>query len=198
MISFVKGELEEVLDNGIIVECNGIGYNINFASMRYSQLPSVGSVVKIYTYMNVREDAIQLFGFLTREEVDLFRLLITVSGIGPKGAQSILASMDIEDLRFAILSGDAKSISKVPGIGAKTASKLILELKDKIQITAPAEDGGTPKKNKRSEAVEDTLLVLEQFGFSATEAMKAINSVENASELDSKTLVKKALAYFKM
>ena len=97
-------------------------------------LPQIGEEIKLHTYLNVREDAMQLFGFLTRDDLEIFRLLIGVSGIGPKGGLSILSKLSADDLRFAVLSGDAKAISSAPGIGKKTAEKVIIELKDKLNL----------------------------------------------------------------
>ena len=128
MIGYIKGRLEEVMDGAIIVDNNGIGYEILVPASVIGSLPSKGNEVKIYTYMNVREDLLQLFGFMTRDDLEVFKMLITVSGIGPKGALGILGVMSADDIRFAVMSEDAKTISKAPGIGAKTARKLIIEL----------------------------------------------------------------------
>ena len=120
MIHFVKGILDTVSENMVVVENGGIGFEIMVPLSVVSGLPQIGNEVKIYTYTYVRENALQLYGFLTRDELSMFKLLITVSGIGPKGALGILSVMDADALRFAILADDAKSISKAPGIGAKT------------------------------------------------------------------------------
>ena len=141
MIAFIKGILNTVSEDRIVVENNGVGFEILVPGSVVGALPQVGNEVKIYTYTYVREDALQLYGFLTRDELDMFKLLITVSGIGPKGALGILTVMDADTLRFAILSDDSKSIAKAPGIGAKTASKLILELKDKCHLEDMLERG---------------------------------------------------------
>ena len=134
MIAFVKGILDIVEEDRIIIDLQGMGLELLVPGSILPALPQVGNDVKIYTYMHVREDAIQLFGFRTRDEKDMFRLLITVNGVGPKGALGILSVMDVDSLRFAILSDDAKSISRAPGIGSKTAGKVILELKDKCHL----------------------------------------------------------------
>ena len=134
MIAFVKGILDSVSEDKIIVENQNIGFEILVPGSVVSELPQVGNTVKIYTYTYVREDALQLYGFLTKDSMDMFKLLITVNGIGPKAALGILTAMDTDALRLAILSDDAKTIAKAPGIGPKTASKLILELKDKCHL----------------------------------------------------------------
>ena len=133
MIAFIKGKVTDITEEAVILENNGIGYRIFTSSMVQAQL-SVGSEVKLYTYLNVREDAMQLYGFLTRDDLKIFKLLITVSGIGPKAGLSILSVMSGNDLRYAVMSGDSKAISKAPGVGAKTAQKVILELKDKLKL----------------------------------------------------------------
>ena len=134
MLAFVKGKLDTVTEDYIIVENQGNGYEILVPGSVIQAMPQVGNEVKIYTYLYVREDVLQLYGFLTKDQLDMFKLLITVNGIGPKGALGILTVMDVDALRLAILSDDAKSIAKSPGIGAKTAGKLILELKDKMDL----------------------------------------------------------------
>ena len=135
MYSYIKGELSEIVaENHIVVENGGIGYNIYIPGQVLSLLPGVGEEVKIYTYLCVREDAFILYGFLTRDDLNVFKLLIGVSGIGPKGALAILSVMSTDDLRFAVLSDDAKAIAKAPGVGNKTAQRLIIELKDKLSL----------------------------------------------------------------
>ena len=134
MYSYIKGTLVEASAEGIVVDNQGIGYGILVPGQVLEYLPSIGEEVKIYTYHCVREDMIALYGFLTREDVNIFKMLIGVSGIGPKGALAILSVMSTDDLRFAILGEDAKAIAKAPGIGVKTAQRLIIELKDKISL----------------------------------------------------------------
>ena len=134
MISYIRGELAAVQEQKAIVEAGGIGYGIYMSQQTLSMLPAVGEEVKIHTYLNVREDAMQLYGFLTGEDLQVFRLLIGVSGIGPKAGLNILSCLSPDELRFAVLAGDVKTISSAPGIGKKTAEKLILELKDKMSI----------------------------------------------------------------
>ena len=134
MISYIRGELCDIEEQKAIVDVNGVGYGIYMPQQALSLLPPMGQQVKIHTYLNIREDAMQLFGFLTKEDLNVFRLLIGVNGIGPKAGLNILSCLSPDELRFAVLSGDAKAISATPGIGKKTAEKLILELKDKLNI----------------------------------------------------------------
>ena len=145
-------------------------------------LPQPGTEVKINTYLNEREDAMQLFGFLTRDDLEVFKLVIGVSGIGPKGGLSILSQLTPDDLRFAVLSGDVKAISAAPGIGKKTAEKLIIELKDKLNIedvlthAADSSAAAVPVNNGgiQSEAVQ----ALVALGYGSTESLRAVKQVE--------------------
>ncbi|MDY3775551.1 MAG: Holliday junction branch migration protein RuvA [Eubacterium sp.] len=205
MIHFIKGQLDTVSEQKIVVENQGMGYEILVPASVLSKLPAIGMDVKIYIYMHVREDALQLYGFTTKEEKEMFQLLITVNGIGPKGALGILSIMDVDALRFAILSEDAKSISKAPGIGGKTASKLILELKDKVDfeeavdtmltkgenavagVSAPAEDVGY--------RANDAIQALVALGYSSTEAVKAVKKVDLIQDMTTEEILKSSLKY---
>ena len=201
MISFVKGELVEVFEDTIVLENNGIGYNIRVPASLLSNMPSIGEHFKVYTYLQVREDAMNLFGFLSREDLDIFKMLINVNGIGPKGALAILSTITPDDLRFAVLSDDIKLISSAPGIGAKTAQKLIIELKDKIKLADAFEKAfGDADKNTvqmvdnsanaaRNEAIE----ALVALGYGSSEAIRAVKQVEDLDNKDSETILKEAL-----
>lgn len=202
MIYFVKGELDTVSENTIVVENNGIGYEILVPLSVASSLPQTGNEVKIYTYTYVREDALQLYGFLTKDELAMFKMLITVNGIGPKGALGILSVMDVDELRFAILADDAKSISKAPGIGGKTASKLILELKDKMDFEEAVEsvlDQGQKNAAKSSAsgdvgyAANEAIQALVALGYSSTEAVKAVKKVELTEHMTVEDILKAGL-----
>ena len=146
MISYVKGELAAIEEQKAIIDVGGIGYGVFMPHQALAMLPSVGNEVKLYTYLNVREDAMQLFGFLTKDDLEIFRLVIGVSGIGPKGGLNILSCMSPDELRFAIMSGDAKMISSAPGIGKKTAEKLIVELRDKVDIEKMLDHAAHPEE----------------------------------------------------
>lgn len=198
MISYIKGELTEVFEDTVVVETNGIGYNIRVPGSVLDRLPSVGSSVRIYTYLYVKEDAMNLFGFLNRDDLSVFKLLLNVSGIGPKGALAILSTIGPDDLRFAVLSEDVKTISSAPGIGAKTAKRLIIELKDKLKL---AEVFETALANKEKASFENDVLLarneaveaLVALGYASAQAMKAVQQVENAEEKDSEQILKEAL-----
>lgn len=195
MITYVKGELTDIYNNYIVVECYGIGYEIMVPASIVMELPSIGNPVKIYTYQYVREDALDLYGFLTKDDLNVFKLLITVNGIGPKGALNILSVIRPDELRLAVLSDDVKAIQKAPGIGGKTAQKLIIELKDKLSLEDVLTHGIEPKSNvpvansARDEAIE----ALVSLGYSSSESIRAVRSIENADDMDSEALLRAAL-----
>lgn len=198
MISYIKGELTEVFEDTVVVETNGIGYNIRVPGSVLDRLPSVGSPVRIYTYLYVKEDAMNLFGFLNRDDLSVFKLLLNVSGIGPKGALAILSTIGPDDLRFAVLSEDVKTISSAPGIGAKTAKRLIIELKDKLKLAEVFETALANKEKASSEndvllAKNEAVEALVALGYASAQAMKAVQQVENAEEKDSEQILKEAL-----
>lgn len=181
------------------MENNGIGYNIRISARMLDALPARGEQVKIYTYLYVKEDAFSLFGFPSRDELEMFKLLINVSGIGPKGGLAVLSVLSANDLRFAIVAEDAKTISKAPGIGSKTAKRLIIELKDKIDLEAAIETGfeemetpaagGNSNNRIRKEASE----ALVALGYSATEASKVLSGIEITEVDDVESVLKAAL-----
>ena len=198
MISYIKGELTEVFEDTVVVETNGIGYNIRVPGSVLDRLPSVDSSVRIYTYLYVKEDAMNLFGFLSRDDLSVFKLLLNVSGIGPKGALAILSTIGPDDLRFAVLSEDVKTISSAPGIGAKTAKRLIIELKDKLKLAEVFETALANKEKASSEndvllAKNEAVEALVALGYASAQAMKAVQQVENAEEKDSEQILKEAL-----
>ena len=198
MIGYVKGILEEIEEDCVIVDVNGLGIRILTGGALASQMLAPGSEVKIYTYTYVKEDAFQLYGFISKDELSLFKKLITVSGIGPKGALAILSTISPDDLRFAVLSDDVKLISSAPGIGAKTAQKLIIELKDRIKLSDAFEQalahqesstGMSVDFSARNEAVE----ALVALGYGNAEALRAVKNIENIEEKDTETILKEAL-----
>lgn len=198
MIAYVDGILEDVTEDNAVVDVGGLGYNVKISGHTAGRLPGIGEHVRLYTYTSVREDAFLLFGFLKREELDVFKKCITVNGIGPKGALAILSVMDVYSLKYAIVSGDVKAISKAPGIGTKTAERLILELKDKIQADASMiqqemdayAEGSVRMDNKQ---FEEALEALEALGYSRTESVKALKSVPDGERMESGRLLKMAL-----
>ncbi|NLG05427.1 MAG: Holliday junction branch migration protein RuvA [Clostridia bacterium] len=200
MIGFLKGEIAGIYEEQILLDVHDIGYNIKVSSTTLEMLGGIGETVKIYTYLSVREDAMQLYGFLTKNDLDFFKLLIQVNGIGPKGALSILSVMNTDDLRFAIFSGDAKTISKAPGVGAKTAQRLIIDLKDKVSFEDAFEErlNRTSKSGQSVEsplhaAKNEAVEALTALGYSQTESLQAVRQVEIKDDSDVEYILKQAL-----
>ena len=198
MYAYIKGILAEITEDAIIVENQGIGYEIAVPGQVFDYLPSVGEEVKIYTSHYVREDAILLYGFLTKEDVRIFKMLIGVSGIGPKGALAILSVLSTDDLRFAILGDDAKAIAKAPGVGAKTAQRVIIELKDKLSL----EDAFEQKLANQAQKAElnpaigvknEAILALTSLGYSQSEALKVLQGIEISPDDQVEDVLKMAL-----
>ena len=191
MYAYIKGILAEITEDAIIVENQGIGYEIAVPGQVFDYLPSVGEEVKIYTYHYVREDAILLYGFLTKEDVRIFKMLIGVSGIGPKGALSILSVLSTDDLRFAILGDDAKAIAKAPGVGAKTAQdKLSLEDAFEQKLANQAQKAElNPAVGVKNEAI----LALTSLGYSQSEALKVLQGIEISPDDQVEDVLKMAL-----
>ncbi|MCM1542934.1 MAG: Holliday junction branch migration protein RuvA [Blautia sp.] len=198
MIAYVNGIIDEITGDNAVIDVGGIGYNVRISSDTASRLPGVGEPVKLYTYTSVREDAFVLYGFLTRSDLEIFKKLITVNGIGPKGGLSILSVMDADDLRFAIMSGDSKAISRAPGIGAKTAQRVILDLKDKIEIDDAmihkeiGSYGANPLAADSAQK-QEAVAALVSLGYGQAESLKAVNSIESIEEMDSGAILKAAL-----
>lgn len=198
MIAYVKGIIEDITEDNAVIDVNGIGYNVKISADTASRLPGIGEAVKLYTYTCVREDAFQLFGFLTRSDLEIFKKLITVNGIGPKGGLAILSVMDADDLRFAIMSGDAKAISKAPGIGAKTAQRVILDLKDKISIddemiSREIAQGSAASLRADTPQKQEAIAALVSLGYGQAESTRAVNAIEDIETLDSGAVLKAAL-----
>ena len=198
MYAYIKGILAEITEDAIIVENQGIGYEIAVPGQVFDYLPSVGEEVKIYTYHYVREDAILLYGFLTKEDVRIFKMLIGVSGIGPKGALAILSVLSTDDLRFAILGDDAKAIAKAPGVGAKTAQRVIIELKDKLSLEDAFEQklANQAQKAELNPAVgvkNEAILALTSLGYSQSEALKVVQGIEISPDDQVEDVLKMAL-----
>ncbi|MFQ9114746.1 Holliday junction branch migration protein RuvA [uncultured Eubacterium sp.] len=190
MISYIKGIIEEVEEDKVIIDNNGMGYGI-FMPQSSLELIGPGEELKIYTYLNVKEDAMQLYGFLSKEELNLFKKLIGVSGVGPKGGLSIITACPGDSLQMAIISGDAKAISKAQGIGAKTAQRIIIELKDKIdleEVIFTNSGEAVADTGVKSDAIE----ALIALGYSRTSAFNAVNKVDKITD-DVEELLKLAL-----
>ena len=206
MIAYIKGEVAWIEEERIVLESGNIGYNIMMPASSFDTQDLVGKEVKIYTHLNVREDAMQLYGFLNLDELKTFRLLLGVNGIGPKAALGILSGLTTDELRFAVLSDDVKTISKAPGIGKKTAQKLILELKDKIDLEEVfetkqehvRETEGKMESKEENAAKKDAVDALTALGYSSTEALRAVRQTGVTQDMDVETIMKLALKNMNM
>ena len=196
MISYIKGIVADIEDNAVIIECGGIGYHIFTTPQILQEELRNGEDVAIHTYLQVKEDDMQLYGFTSRDDLRIYKLLISVNGIGPKAAMGILSGLSADEIRFAVLSDDVAAISKAPGIGKKTAGKLILELKDKMDLQDAFEQKLTNKSiganNATNGAQKEAVEALSALGYSASEALKAVRKVDSNSE-DVSILLKEAL-----
>jgi Holliday junction DNA helicase RuvA len=202
VIAYVNGILESIEEGLAIVDVGGVGMNVFISGSTMDRMPGIGEAVKLYTYTSVKEDSFTLYGFLSRDELSLFKMLISVNGIGPKGGLSILSVMTPDDLRFAIMAGDAGTISKAPGVGKKTAERITLELRDKIKAT---EDDMLRSSSavtlddltgEASSARDEAVAALVALGYNSSDAMKAVRKVlaENDSASgDTEMLLKLAL-----
>lgn len=199
MISYIRGELAAFEEDKIIVDVGGVGYGIYMPAQAMGMLPAAGSEVKIHTYLNVKEDAMQLFGFLTRDDLEVFKLVIGVNGIGPKGGLSILSRLTPDDLRFAVMANDVKAIQAAPGIGKKTAEKLILELKDKLSIedvlNRDEQTDTLVSQQAGQEVQSDAVQALVALGYGSTESLRAVKKVQTEGEATAEDILKQALKY---
>ncbi len=198
MIEFLRGRLSDLDPGRAVIDVNGVGYVLSISDSTAALMPAIGEEVKIYTFLSVREDGVTLYGFPTYEDLDIFKKLITVSGIGPKGALGILSVLTPDDLRFAILSGDSKAISKAPGIGKKTAERLILDLKDKMgSMESMRELSGSPSDvRKVSDSVrDDAVEALVSLGYSSSDAFRAVKEAAalTGDDTDADRLLQAAL-----
>ncbi len=186
-------------EEDMIVEAGSVGYNIRVPLSVIDGLPGIGEEVRIYTYLQVREDAMSLYGFLTRQDLKMFRQLLGVNGIGPRGALGLLSALRPDDLRLAIISGDVKAISRAPGIGSKTAQRLILDLKDRISVDEmiPRQEAALEAKSRGGlgEAGNEAVSALVALGYSAMEASRAVRQVEITESMTTEDVLKASLKY---
>lgn len=203
MYSYIKGELAEVNTDHIVIDVGGVGYMIYIPAQSLNYLPGIGEMLKVHTYLYMREDAMILYGFLTKDDLEMFKLLITVSGIGPKGGLAVLSTLSSDDLRFAVLSGDSKAISKAPGIGSKTAQRVIIDLKDKLSLEDAFEKKLEHENEKinvssNSQVKNDAVMALNALGYSSTESLKAVSKVEITDDMDVEDVLKAALKHMSL
>lgn len=199
MLAYITGTIEDIEENMVVIDQNGIGFAIRTSKTTISTLPSVHEKAKLYTYMYVKEDEISLYGFESKQERKAFLLLIGISGIGPKAAISILSALSVQELKLAVMSGDYKAITKANGVGAKGAQRIVMELKDKLDLNdmlGNESDGnqmGNVEITGQQDMIAETALALTSLGYSNMEALQAIRKVQNAEQLDTETLLKEAL-----
>lgn len=193
MFSYIKGKCTSFTDNMIIIEtASGIGFKVNTSKNTMDNIPVMGIETKLYTKLCIKEDSIDIYGFSTQEELELFELLITVSGIGPKGAVGILSFLTPTGVKTAILTDNIALIKKSPGIGLKTAQKLVIELKNKVKDITP----GNNEKNITDTAAEtynDAVDALEMLGYSVETIMREINRIQDKNKKTTQEIVKEAL-----
>ncbi|MGN0395941.1 MAG: Holliday junction branch migration protein RuvA [Coprococcus sp.] len=196
MIAYIKGEVTGICDNYILLECNGIGYQIYVSGKFLERLNGLHSELKVYTHMHIREDDLSLYGFYDSDELEIFEILIGISGVGPKAAMSILTALSINELRAAVISEDVKAITKANGIGAKGASRIILELKDKLKMEDMLDavyENSISQTPSVSDVQNDVIKALVNLGYSSSEASGAIRKVRDRENMTDEDLLKAAL-----
>ena len=199
MIAYLNGRVADISEENLVIEVAHIGYNVRVPASVTALLPPVGEEVRIYTYMSVREDAVALYGFLTKDDLEMYKQLITVSGVGPKEGLAILSALSADELRMAVISQDAKAIAKAQGIGAKTAQRIILELKDKISLEdtvfmkdSVSDAAVIPASGDIGRAKAEAVEALTALGYSSSDALRAVKAVEQ-DDMDVEALLKAAL-----
>lgn len=198
MIAFVQGVIEDITEDNVVLAVGGMGINVKISASTAARLPGAGAEVRLYTYTLVREDAFLLYGFLSKNDLDIFKQCITVNGIGPKGALSILSVMDADSLRFAIMTKNVKAISQAPGIGARTAERLILELKDKLHVDdvlIGKEVAATAQNLAIGPQKQEAVAALVALGYGQAESIKAVNAISGIEDMDSGAVLKAALKH---
>lgn len=196
MIAYLKGVLAEKEITRAVVECHGVGYEAAIPLSTFDRLPAEGAEVKLYTHHEVREDAQLLFGFATKPERDMFRLVTTVSGVGPKLALAVLSGLTVGDLQLAVSQGDAKRLAAVKGIGKKTAARIVVELKDKINPIEALANATAETSREQGAVLRDAMLALAALGFSEDIARAKVQQVLDGEPglADVETILKRALA----
>lgn len=209
MISYVKGPLRAIEDDVIVIEAGSLGMAVHVPLSVLEQLPPLGSEVTVYTYFQVREDAMTLYGFLQRQDREMFKQLIGVNGIGPKAALGILSVLRPDDLRLAVISGDARAIARAPGVGVKTAQRVILDLKDKVSaeevlmnMASQGADGGTgigagitSGAAGMAAAAQEAVQALVALGYSHMEASRAVKKAEVTEDMSAEDILRASLKH---
>ena len=198
MIAYIKGKLEIKSNTYVVIDVNGIGYKIFMSASGISQIGETGEIVKVHTYYYVREDNISLYGFNTQEELKIFELLLSVSGIGAKVALTILSNISPSSFALAIISGDVNVLKGLPGIGAKTAQRMILELKDKMDTQNAIETENMPIKNiAKDDKKRDAIEALQVLGYARKDIELAISKLDT-QDMTVEEIIKQGLKYLGM
>ena len=196
MIAYISGALVSAGENYIVIDNHGMGYRIFVSGKFLEHIPAYGTQIKIYTHMYIREDELTLYGFYSEEELSVFRILIGISGVGPKVAMAILTALTIQELQLAVISEDAKTISKANGVGTKGASRIILELKDKLKMEDmmdAAYEQSIAQNTQDVNAARDAILALVNLGYSNSEAALAVKKIGDIEQMDTEAILKAAL-----
>ena len=183
MIAFVEGRVAEKNPGELVLNAGGVGFSLMCSSATLAAAPAMGESWRCYTVMNVREDAMELFGFATKQEREMFRRLCTVTGVGAKTALGVLSALPMRELSIAIVTGDVAALSRAPGIGKKTAQRIVLELKDKVEqqdVNVPA--GGAPVSAPVTSAQQEAQAALQALGYTAAEAARALSAVRDQAD----------------
>lgn len=185
MFAFIEGQVCEKTNGCLVLMAAGVGWQLSCSNNTLQAAPAVGGVMRCCTYLSVREDAVELFGFASREEKEMFLRLISVSGVGPKTALGMLGAMPLRELNLAILLGDVNALSRAPGIGKKTAQRIALELKDKVSqadVSAQADAGAAPAVTMAADSVTEAIEALIALGYSSAEARNAVSGVRDQAD----------------
>ncbi|MEE8885510.1 MAG: Holliday junction branch migration protein RuvA [Eubacteriales bacterium] len=200
MFGFIQGTIDEITPDSLIIDNHGIGWEVYVPGNLLDGSVHTGDEIKLYTYLSVSENALALYGFFSRDDLEIFKMLLNVSGIGPKGAISVIGTIGSDSLRFAVLADDANAIAKAPGVGKKTAQKIVLELKDKFALDDAFEKklnhsqaGGGENQSENSTAADEAVQALTALGYSGTEALQAVKKVKVTPDMDSEAVLKAAL-----
>ena len=193
MFAYIKGSLEEKTSTYVVIDVGGVGYKIFMSANSINNIGENGTIVKVHTHYYVREDNISLYGFLTSEELKMFELLLSVSGIGAKSAITMLSNISPSDFALAIITNNIATLTKIPGIGAKSAQRIILELKDKLKdVETSTKQEETTIKSKDNENAKDALDALQILGYNKKEIEKAIQKMD-IDEMSTEDIIKNAL-----
>ncbi|MBQ6061864.1 MAG: Holliday junction branch migration protein RuvA [Clostridia bacterium] len=187
MYAFIEGTVCEKTNGCLVLQAGGVGWQLSCSNNTLMAAPALGETMRCFTFLSVREDALELFGFATREEKEMFLQLTSVSGIGPKTALGVLGAMPLRDLNLAILLGDVNALSRAPGIGKKTAQRIALELKDKVSqadvsAAAAGSAAAVPAASMAADCVAEAIEALTALGYSSTEARNAVSQVRDQSD----------------